>query len=320
MTLAGEDLVASSRLGMLGGNGTMLEPSQSSFIFLDVAIPAEAAPKSVINRITATKTEVAEGTGSYGGLAITPQAGVDPTVTFETAAVKIGAPAVVLANPVHGNNWIIFRGCCHVATSHRGGTNAYDGELHVTERFGFDLVRMNESGLMITGPGNPVESYVHYGEPLYAVADGTIVSATNDQPNQVPGVLPNDLDESVAGGNTVVIDIGDGAYAFYAHIQMGSVSVRPGDRVSAGDQIGRIGNSGKTVGPHLHFHVSTSPGIGGDGLPFVFESLTGQGALSGDALMMAMQGQPVSVIPKVFAGPQNGKMPLNNQVVDFGGQ
>ena len=43
-----------------------------------------------------------------------------------------------------------------------------------------------------------------------------------------------------------------------------------------------------------------------------------QGVLRGDALMMALQGQPASALPDVFAGPHAGKMPLNNQVVDLG--
>jgi hypothetical protein len=59
--------------------------------------------------------------------------------------------------------------------------------------------------------------------------------------------------------------------------------------------------------------------MGGDGLPFVFTDFTGQGVLNGDALMMAMQGQAASVLTDVFAGPHGGEMPLNNQVVDFGG-
>jgi hypothetical protein len=319
-TLAGDQLVAATRLALLGGDGTILEPSQSSFVFMDAVVSRGATPATLLNRITATKTELDEGTGNYGGLTIEPEAGENPTVTFETAAVDVGPPAVVLSALVHGDNWIIFRGCCDLATSHRGGTNAYNGVIQVPERFGFDLVRLNEDRMMITGPGNLVESYVHYGEPVYAVADGTIVSARNDQPTQAPGTLPNGIDEAQAGGNAVVIDIGAGAFAFYSHMQIGTVTVKAGDHVRAGDQIGLIGNSGKSIGPHLHFHVSTSPGIGGDGLPFVFENFNGSGALSGDALMMAMQGQPADILPDLYAGPHNAEMPLNNQVVDFGGE
>lgn len=93
-----------------------------------------------------------------------------------------------------------------------------------------------------------------------------------------------------------------------------------GPDVAAGDLIGLVGSSGKSVGPHLHFHLSTSAGLGGDGLPFVISEYVGQGVLSGDALMQALTGQAAVVLPEVFAGPHVSTMPLNNQVVDFGGE
>jgi hypothetical protein len=319
-TLAGSDLAAVTRLTMLGGDGTVLQPSQSSLVFVDVTGSREAMPTSILNRLTATQREIADGTGNFGGITVKPEAGSDPTITFDTPAIYVdNTPAIVLVPPVHGVNWIMFRGCCDLAASHRGGTNAYNGAIHVTERFAIDFVQMNETGLMITGPGNEVDSYVHYGQPVYAVADGTIVSARNNQPTQVPGSLAT-VSQELASGNAVVIDIGGGAFAFYAHMQPGSVTVQAGDHVTAGQQIGRIGNSGRTIGPHLHFHISTSPDIGGDGLPFVISEFAGTGALSGDALMLALTGRAATVIPEVLAGPHLNEMPLNNQVVDFGGK
>ena len=188
--LSGEELAATTRLTMLGGDGTLLQPSQSSFVFLDATVSTDATPDSIISRLTVTQTAMEEGTGSYGGLTVTPEVS-EATVTFDVAATEVSdIPAIELVAPVHGDNWIVFRGCCDLATSHRGGVNAYNGTLHVTERFGVDFVRMDETGLMITGPGDQLESYVHYGEPVYAVADGIIVRAVNDQPNQTPECSP----------------------------------------------------------------------------------------------------------------------------------
>ena len=59
----------------------------------------------------------------------------------------------------------------------------------------------------------------------------------------------------VPAGNAVVIDHGDGWETQYSHLQRGSVAVRPGQRVAAGERIGLIGLSGNSEFPHLHFAV-----------------------------------------------------------------
>src|SRR5690606_30900013 len=72
-------------------------------------------------------------------------------------------------------------------------------------------------------------------------------------------------------GNAVVLDIGDGVYAVLAHLRRGSVRVRKGDRVRAGDVLGEVGNSGNSSEPHLHFHLMDRPRPGtAAGVPFAF--------------------------------------------------
>lgn len=51
-----------------------------------------------------------------------------------------------------------------------------------------------------------------------------------------------------------MLDLGDNRHAFYGHLLPGSLRVKPGDRVRRGQVIGRLGNSGNSTGPHLHFH------------------------------------------------------------------
>jgi murein DD-endopeptidase MepM/ murein hydrolase activator NlpD len=65
---------------------------------------------------------------------------------------------------------------------------------------------------------------------------------------------------SVAGGgwnggygNQVIIDHGNGFATLYAH--MNSIFVRPGESIAAGQQIGTVGNTGNSTGPHLHFEI-----------------------------------------------------------------
>lgn len=63
--------------------------------------------------------------------------------------------------------------------------------------------------------------------------------------------------EQIAG-NHVIIDHGNGEFSYYAHLQKGSVSVKAGDVVKAGDTLGKCGNSGNSSEPHLHFEVANS--------------------------------------------------------------
>lgn len=83
------------------------------------------------------------------------------------------------------------------------------------------------------------------GQPVYAVKSGTVV-------------LTQALTTSY--GNYVLINHHDGTYTLYAHGQAGSICVSSGQKVSQGQQIMRVGNTGNSSGPHLHFEVRLSPG------------------------------------------------------------
>lgn len=81
------------------------------------------------------------------------------------------------------------------------------------------------------------------GTPIYAVADGVVAS----------------ISSSAGQGDFVVLEHTglDGAVyrSFYLHQYMSQITVHEGQQVSAGDQIGHVGNSGRSTGPHLHFEV-----------------------------------------------------------------
>ena len=69
---------------------------------------------------------------------------------------------------------------------------------------------------------------------------------------------PVDSDFRSLTGNFVIIE-GDAGSAMYGHLKKGSVCVLEGDRVKAGDEIGRVGNSGNSTMPHLHFQLMSNP-------------------------------------------------------------
>ncbi|MFI7274017.1 M23 family metallopeptidase [Streptomyces sp. NPDC049879] len=121
-----------------------------------------------------------------------------------------------------------------------------------------------------------------YGEPLYAVADATVVRAGHRRRdhlsrNSWPAMaylLAEGLVRTLGGpywivGNHVLLDLGDGTYALYAHLRRGSLAVRPGERVRAGQLLARCGNSGNSTEPHLHFQLMDSADLRlARGIPF----------------------------------------------------
>ena len=75
-------------------------------------------------------------------------------------------------------------------------------------------------------------------------------------------------------GNYVMIDHGKSEFSLYAHLKPGSVRVKAGDQVKAGDVIGKLGSSGNSTEPHLHFHVTDNPDPAGAGIPMNFSNVT----------------------------------------------
>lgn len=75
-------------------------------------------------------------------------------------------------------------------------------------------------------------------------------------------------------GNHVILDLGDGTYAAYAHVQRGSLRVKAGETVRAGQVLGRVGNSGNTTEPHLHFQLMDGPDLdNARGVPFTWRGV-----------------------------------------------
>jgi murein DD-endopeptidase MepM/ murein hydrolase activator NlpD len=107
-----------------------------------------------------------------------------------------------------------------------------------------------------TGTKNPRAGFPTFGQPVLAVADSTVVVAVDRYPDLRVGETREEPTPDNAGGNHVILDLGDRRFAVYAHLQAGSVAVTVGDEVKTGQRIATVGSAGTSGGPHLHFQVS----------------------------------------------------------------
>lgn len=152
------------------------------------------------------------------------------------------------------------------------------------EEFAMDIIQLTDYAF-IPHPDSDNEDIACYGKKIYAIADGEVVDCCNEIPDNPKGFnsrLQKDQWDTlinqygwVAGmaGNYVTIKHGN-EYSFYAHLIPHSITVNPGDSVTQGQVIGRLGNSGNSDGPHLHFHLMDGPSIlSARGLPITFRNI-----------------------------------------------
>jgi len=180
----------------------------------------------------------------------------------------------------------------------------YGASLHtghrwaIPEEFALDIAKIGESGLSHKGDGARFDDYYAYGADVLAAGEGHVISVENDQPEDPSAMQhPNETQEAYFArlqkeqgerlakgltaitGNYVMIDHGKNEYSLYAHLQPGSVRFHVGAQVKAGDVIGKLGSSGNSTEPHLHFHVCDKPDpLMCAGIPVNFSNVTIQWA------------------------------------------
>jgi hypothetical protein len=204
----------------------------------------------------------------------------DTTVTV-TATPVVFAPRSALVLPMVGRV-LVFDG--HDYHGHHRRLDVHHpvvaglGIRHNFMRYANDLVIVDDAGAMFRGDGTRNEDWYGFGAPLRAPAAGVVVAVENEVPDNLrdrslfdPSVIASDPMKLF--GNRVVIDHGHGEVSLLAHLKQGSVSVRAGDRVKAGQLVGAAGASGDAYIPHLHYELRRSAGVDGEGLPSYFRGL-----------------------------------------------
>jgi hypothetical protein len=284
---------------------TTIEPGGTAKVLLDVSYPAGRRPPRRLDH------ELIVAPGPEGSVELSRFAAAP------TAVVDRKAP--VIAPPLRGPGWVVINGCCDENTSHRHSLLAINGRLSESERFAIDFVQMTPAGRIADGSNQVVANYPYYGDEVLSATAGKVVGVVDDEPDREInfGRLPAPF-AADSGGNYVSVDIGGGRYAFYAHLVPGSVTVRVGQRVKVGQTLGLLGNTGNSNAPHLHFQIMDGPTpLASEGLPYTFSAFTAEGSLENfePFFVFGKQAQ-VSNTPR---GPRRAQLPLNLQVVDFGG-
>ncbi len=166
-----------------------------------------------------------------------------------------------LSLPFKGK-WLVFWG---------GDTKELNQHYDVpNQRFAFDFLGANEESKTHKGDGKVNEDYFAFGREVLAPANGTVTDVINGVRDNVPG----SMNPYSALGNAVFIQHREYEVSVLAHLKLGSITVKVGDKVKRGQIIGLCGNSGNSSEAHLHYHLQNTPIIqDGMGIKCYFEKV-----------------------------------------------
>ncbi len=237
------------------------------------------------------------------------KSGEDKLLEMDAAVTKVSDATTTITSPLRGKNWLAGNGPSNTS-NHRRTIILTDGTPHIAQRYAIDWVQTDQKRATYKGEAKDNRSYYCYGAEAFAVADATVVEVKDGIPQNTPGgPLAVEITLETIAGNHVNLDLGGGVFAMYAHFQPGSIKVKVGDKVSRGQVLGLVGNSGNSSEPHLHFQLMdrNSP-LGSEGLPYKVDfQLTGRSGYVGSP--------KIDHLPS--PQPRKGEIPLENEIVDF---
>lgn len=303
LRLSGAELAGMSKPQPKEGSKPVVDPGKRIVVYVWLTLqPGASAPKQLRHHLDL---------GAAGNAFV-----------VDGVPVSVDARAVpVIGAPLRGGRWLAHEGPGAAQSHHWGSLVAINGTLTIPQRFALDLVGVDDAGHALRPSATDLQKttyqdWVGYGAEVIAVADGTVVGARDGEVDNkpfTPQPEPKSLTTNDLFGNYVVIDIGSKAFAGYAHLARGSVRVKVGDRVHRGQVIGRLGQSGNSSGPHLHFQLADAPTFeGSEGIPYVFSNYTYYGP-EAEAQLFG-QGERWKA---TATEARKAQLPLNDVVVGF---
>jgi len=163
-----------------------------------------------------------------------------------SAQLDTYAPKTRLSLPFAGE-WTAWNAARSAANPHYVNPN---------QRFAVDWVKTDKDKKTHQNKGEKNEDYFCYGADMLSPADGVVVSIVDGVPDNAP---QKEMDVYNVIGNSLVIDLGNGEFALFAHAIPGSFAVAVGAKVRRGQRLARVGNSGNSSEPHLHFQLMNAP-------------------------------------------------------------
>jgi len=141
---------------------------------------------------------------------------------------------------------------------YQGGRDIYQNNAAYRDYDRYTTVfTVLKDGLPFSGDGTKNEQFYCYGQPVTAPADGTVVLVKDTFADNVPGRQQ----DTMPGGNRVLISHGNSEYSLFLHLKQNSIKVKSGTKVKQGDVIGECGNSGNSAAPHLEYRLQNTKGM-----------------------------------------------------------
>ncbi len=296
----GDTLAAATQVLLTRAPTSEIAPSAAVAVDVDLALEPGTAPERVTHRIDYAVPDLKR--------AVVIDIG-ETVVNGPEVAIDRRAP-IEIAPPLTGIGWLVSNGCC-TPNVHRDLRLAINGDrIGTPETFAIDWSRVKNDRIY-DGDGSQNEQHYAFGADILAVADATVVIVQDGEPEQVPNVKPVPQKSAELAGNLVVLELEPDVFAAYVHLQPGSITVKVGDKVTVGQHLANLGNSGNSSGPHLHFGLLDQANLfTGRSLPFVLEQFTLVGNVNfetstGDHLVIAPKSKEVTRAYPLYGGILN---------------
>ncbi len=154
----------------------------------------------------------------------------------------VEAPELVGQSTVLG---FPFKGMFYVIQGNGGSVSHQKGTRN---EYAWDFVIMKK-GQMFRVASHKNEYYYAWEQPAVAPAPGRVAETRIEEDDHPP------LTTKLNRANYVITQHEDGEYSFIYHVRKDSVAVKPGDEVKFGDQVAKIGDTGISMFPHIHFEM-----------------------------------------------------------------